>query len=206
MGSPVRMNLLIAPAPKTVQIAGVETPISWDFRTGIRFELLMEQDLTEEERLLQALVLYYPGIHFPDDQIQEAIEKLLWFYTAGKQQNPSQNGSGTGHADAIYSYEYDDEYLYAAFLEQYGVDLNDTPQLHWWKFKAMFASLRSDCRMMEIMGYRSIEISPKMSQEQQQFYRKMKRQFALPLPKSEQEKLNAIEQALLNGGDLSNLL
>lgn len=73
MGSPVRMNLLIAPAPKTVQIAGVETPISWDFRTGIRFELLMEQDLTEEERLLQALVLYYPGIHFPDDQIQLSL-------------------------------------------------------------------------------------------------------------------------------------
>lgn len=45
-----------------------------------------------------------------------------------------------------------------------------------------------------------------MSQEQRQFYRKMKRQFALPLPKSQREKLSAIEQALLHGGNLSKLL
>ena len=198
------MNLLIVPAPKTVWIAGVETPICWDFRAGIRFELLMEKQLPEEELLSKALELYFPNIVFPYEHLQEAVEKLLWFYTAGKE--PDQNGNGKGHADAIYSYEYDDEYLYAAFLEQYGVDLNDIPQLHWWKFKAMFSSLRSDCRIVEIMGYRSMEISPKMSQEQQQFYRKMKRQFALPLPKSQREKLSAIEQALLHGGNLSDLL
>lgn len=198
------MNLLTAPAPKTVQIAGAEVPICWDFRTSVRFELLMEENLPDEEKLSRALLLYYPGIHFPNEQVEEAVEKLIWFYSAGKEKSGS--GEGAGHKDTIYSYEYDDEYLYAAFLDQYGVDLNDTPQLHWWKFRAMFASLRSDSRIVEIMGYRSVEITPKMSREQQQFYRKMQRQFALPLPKSEQEKLNAIEQALLNGGNLSGLL
>ena len=106
----------------------------------------------------------------------------------------------------IYSFAYDDEYIYAAFLDQYGVDLQDVPSLHWWKFKAMFQGLKSDNRIVEIMGYRSMEISPQMSKEQKQFYRKMKKQFAIPLPQSEREKLSAIEEALLNGGDVSKLL
>ena len=33
-----------------------------------------------------------------------------------------------------------------------------------------------------------------------------KKQFAIPLPQPEREKLNAIEQALLNGGDVSKVL
>lgn len=198
------MNLLTEPVPRVVRIAGAEVPICWDFRTSIRFELLMEENLPDEEKLSRALLLYYPKIRFPDAQIEEAVEKLIWFYAAGKEKTGS--GESTRHKGAIYSYEHDDEYLYAAFLDQYGLDLNNTPQLHWWKFKAMFASLRSDSRIVEIMGYRSVEITPKMPREQQQFYRKMQRQFALPLPKSEREKLSAIEQALLNGGNLSGLL
>ena len=70
----------------------------------------------------------------------------------------------------------------------------------------MFQGLKSDNRIVEIMGYRSMEISPQMSKEQKQFYRKMKKQFAIPLPQSEREKLSAIEEALLNGGDVSKLL
>ena len=78
--------------------------------------------------------------------------------------------------------------------------------LHWWKFKAMFQGLKSDNRIVEIMGYRAMEIPSKMSREQKEFYRKMKKQYAIPLPKSEREKLSAIEEALLHGGDVSKLL
>ena len=45
------MNLLTEAAPKTVSIAGVEVPIRWDFRTSVRFEQLMEEDLPDEEKL-----------------------------------------------------------------------------------------------------------------------------------------------------------
>ena len=70
----------------------------------------------------------------------------------------------------------------------------------------MFLGLKSDTRIVEIMGYRDMEITSKMSNEQKQFYRRMKKQFAIPMPKTEREKLNAIEDALLNGGDISKML
>ena len=129
---------------------------------------------------------------------------MLWFYAAGK--DGKRPGTSREGVQNIYSYSYDDEYIYAAFLDQYGIDLQDIPYLHWWKFKAMFVGLQSDSRIVEIMGYRGIEITSQMSSEQKQFYRKMKKQFAIPLPKSEREKLSAIEEALLNGGNLSGIL
>lgn len=45
-----------------------------------------------------------------------------------------------------------------------------------------------------------------MPKEQKAFYRKMKRIHALPLPKDEQEKQDAITEALMNGGDLTGLV
>ena len=59
---------------------------------------------------------------------------------------------------------------------------------------------------MRIMEYRSIDIKDKMSKEQKDFYKKMKRLYALPLSKAEDDRQNAIENALLNGGDLSGVL
>ena len=195
------MNILTERAPKTVNIGGAEIPINSDFRVSIRFEQLIDEPIPDEEKILQALALYYP---FPVTDISEAINKMLWFYAAGK--DGKRPGTSREGVQNIYSYFYDDEYIYAAFLDQYGIDLQDIPYLHWWKFKAMFVGLKSDSRIVEIMGYRGIEITSQMSSEQKQFYRKMKKQFAIPLPKSEREKLSAIEEALLNGGNLSGIL
>lgn len=203
------MNILTGPIPKTVTIGGAEVPINSDFRASIRFEMLMEDpSVSEEDKTIEALGIYYGTDGMQEDfmppmPIDEAIEKMLWFYRAGKEESASE---GTRKGAQIYSYAFDDEYIFAAFLEQYGIDLQDIPYLHWWKFKALFLGLKSDARIVEIMGYRSIEINSKMSNDQKQFYRKMKKQFAIPLPKSEREKLNAIEQALLNGGDVSKVL
>lgn len=195
------MNLLTNPAPTTVSIQGAEVPINWDFRASIRFEEMMAGSLPDEEKIGKALEIYYPQVPAAIDQ---AVDRLLWFYAAGKDSEPGKGGSGNG--GPIYSFAHDDEYIYAAFLDQYGVDLQAVGSLHWWKFKAMFQGLKSDNRIVEIMGYRSMEISPQMPKEQKQFYRKMKKQFAIPLPQSEREKLSAIEDALLNGGDVTGLL
>lgn len=195
------MNLLTEPAPEVVIIDGAEIPINADFRASIRFETEMERyDLNDEQKLLKALEIYYPAV---PKNLPAAIERMLWFYRAGK--DPSE-GTGSRKGGPIYSYTFDDEYIYAAFLEQYRVDLQAVPFLHWWKFRAMFFGLKSDTWISKIMGYREMEITSKMSKEEKSFYREMKKRFAIPLPKSERERLNAIEEALLHGGDLRGVL
>lgn len=56
------------------------------------------------------------------------------------------------------------------------------------------------------MEYRSVDINANMTKEQRDFYRKKKELYALPLPVDEEEKVDAIAEALMNGGDLTGLL
>ena len=87
------MNILTDPAPKTVTIGGAEVPINSDFRASVRFEMMMEDSsLSELDKTVKALSLYYDTGDFknsfkPPAPIEEAIDKMLWFYRAGKEEN-----------------------------------------------------------------------------------------------------------------------
>ena len=69
----------------------------------------------------------------------------------------------------------------------------------------MFQSLSEDTEFVKSWDT-AMEITGDMSRKQKEFYRKMKKQYQLPIPQKEQELLTAIDQALLNGGDLTGLL
>ena len=191
------MNILIDVLPEHVEIDGIEYKINTDFRIGIMFELLIQDNtITDMEKVEIALNLYYPEI--PHDPIQ-ALEKILWFYRCGKEydtKSPQEGTEGTTQQQAIYSFEHDAEYIYAAFLDQYGIDLQDIPHLHWWKFRALFKGLKEDNLIVKIMGYRAIQIDDSMTDAEKKFYRKMKRIYALPDNRTQEEKerdfINAI--------------
>lgn len=202
------MNILLDLLPETVEIGDVEYPINTDFRISILFELMMQDhSLSDEEKMVEAIRLYYPKI--PHD-LEEAVEKLVWFYRCGKTDKAKKQRESSEEEDTqerlVYSFEHDDRYIYAAFLSDYGIDLQDIENLHWWKFRAMFLALDDNCEFKKIMGYRSMKITSKMSQEQRAFYEKMQRIHALPVSEDEQEKYDAITKALMGDGDLTGLL
>ena len=192
------MNILIDLLPEHVEIDGKKYAINTDFRISILFELLMQdRTILDSEKIDIALNLYYPEI--PHDLVQ-AVDKMLWFYRCGKddEDDSVKNGSpaGSGRTSMIYSFEHDAEYIYSAFLDQYGIDLQDIEHLHWWKFRALFKGLKEDNLICKIMGYRSIEITNDMSDSEKKYYRKMKQIYALPDNRTQEEKerdfINAI--------------
>ncbi len=199
------MNMLIDLVPTTVEIDSEEYEINSNFRVSILFELLMQDSsIGEEDKIIQALQLYYPAL---PDNINTAIDQMLWFYRCGKDKVKSK-GIGKGKSEQIYSFDFDDDYIYSAFLDQYRIDLQDINYLHWWKFKAMFKALKEDNQIVKIMGYRSMDLSKIKDKEEKAYYRKMKELYKIPsnISKDEKEKLRDIEEILLNGGDLSKML
>ncbi|MCB2308822.1 bacteriophage Gp15 family protein [Clostridium estertheticum] len=199
------MNILIDLLPEKIDIEGVEYAINSDFRTSMLFELMMaDNELDDKQKIEKALLLYYPKIPL---NINLAVEQILWFYRCGKDMVIS-GGIGKDKSMQIYDFNFDDDYIYSAFLDQYGVDLQDIKNLHWWKFKAMFKSLKEDNEIVKIMGYRSMDLSKIKDKEQKAHYKKMKDLYKINdiSSKDEIEKLNSIESTLINGGDLSKLL
>lgn len=191
------MNILIDLVPTSVNIDNKKYEINSDFRTSILFEMLMQDNsVSDEDKIFRALQLYYPAI---PENINEAIEKMLWFYRCDKDIRKSK-GNGKGKSvTQIYSFEHDDAYIYAAFMDQYSIDLQDIEYLHWWKFKAMFKSLKEDNEIVKIMGYRSMDLSKIKDKEQKSYYKRMKDLYEIPISKDEDRKLKEIEEALLNG-------
>ncbi|MBY6878670.1 bacteriophage Gp15 family protein [Clostridium botulinum] len=197
------MNMLIDLVPTTIEIEDEEYEINSNFRVSILFELLMQDNsISEENKIIQALQLYYPVI---PPNINLAVDKMLWFYRCGKDIIPSK-GTGKGKSTQIYNFGYDDDYIYSAFLDQYRIDLQDIEYLHWWKFKAMFKALREDNEIVKIMGYRSMDLSKIKDKEEKSYYRKMQELYKIPIAKDEKDKLEEINNILLNGGDIGNLL
>ncbi|MGL5149059.1 MAG: bacteriophage Gp15 family protein [Clostridium sp.] len=199
------MNILIDLLPKAVEVDGSKYAINSDFRTGILLEMLMQDDeVTDTEKLELALNLYFKKV--PRD-VEKAIEQIIWFYKCGKDEDKSSNKNNKGKSvTQIYNFNYDDDYIYSAFLDQYNIDLQDIEYLHWWKFKAMFKSLKEDNMIVKIMGYRSTDLSKIKDKEQREHYKKMKSLYEIPKSKNEIEKISDIENALLNGGDISKIL
>ncbi len=199
-------NMLIDYLPETVEIEGTVYPIETNFRTFVLFEMMMQEpELSDTEKAMRGLELVYPKV---PDNLNAAVDGLLWFYSCGKRWREKKAGSTeeSSGTQMVYSFEHDDDYIYSAFLTQYHIDLQDVEYLHWWKFKALLRTLSSDLEFSKIMEYRSIDISSGMTKEQRDFYRRKKELYALPLSAGEEEKVDAIAEALMNGGDLSGLL
>lgn len=196
-------NLLLDSAPLTLDIGGVEYPIKTDYRTWVRFELLMLDD-SRDDAFNEALDLVFDGCPPPPEMDNETVAQMMWFYQCGHPDMPL-GGSGAPK-QRIYDYAVDDGYIYAAFLQQYSVDLQEEAQLHWWRFYAMFISLGAGCKFVDILGYRSTKISKKMSLEERAFYRRMQQMYALPNPTAEDDKTAEINARLIRGEDISDLL
>ncbi|MEG2020649.1 MAG: bacteriophage Gp15 family protein [Oscillospiraceae bacterium] len=193
------MSLLIDGAPTTVDIDGKPYCINTDFRVAILFEQLMQEpNLSDGQKISQALTLYFPEI---PHNISIAIDKLVWFYRCGKETHAQH---GTTNAAPVYSLEQDGEYIYAAFLKDYGIDL-EAQTLHWWKFEALISSLNSDNLFCKIIEWRSAD-TKKLKGEQRAFYLKMKRLYALKHPQINSSADDALANALQNGDDVSKYL
>ena len=150
---------------------------------------MQDKDISKEQQIEISLNLFYEGQIFDTkEKIQKAIEGILWFYSIGHKQTKKSKGEAKDKQNTIYSYEYDAEYIYSAFLSQYGLDLNEVDYLHWWKFKSLFEGLNEENQICKIMGYRSIDLSKIKDKEQKKYYKNLKMKFALPDNRTEEEK------------------
>lgn len=200
------MNLLTDKLPTSLLIDGYEYPVNSDFRTMIQFEVMMfDEDLSDKERITQALELFYREC--PHD-IAQAIDRLLWFYRCGKDEESNAKTSGGGSGERIYSFTHDDAYIFSAFLNQYAINLQEIEYLHWWQFRAMFKSLNDSQEFVKIMRFRAMDLSKITDKEQKAYYKKMKEIYKIQNSHQERDKkeLDELTNALLNGGDVSNLL
>ena len=174
-------SILLDYLPETVKVDGIEYAISCDFRTGIIFEkILNDKELNNQEIVKTALELYYVD-DMPSD-IEDALDAILYFYSCGNRKKSTGAGtkSNSINQPRIYDFDHDADYIFAAFLTQYGIDLNEIEYMHWWKFQALFKSLESHNKIVEIMGYRATDLGSIKDKKERSRIAKLKVLYAIP--------------------------
>ena len=163
--------------------------INTDFRNMILFEEKMQdiENMTKDERIdvvFNTLYKFCPAFfksNHTSKELKILHKKFLWFYQCGRKNYHIVTSSQCG-INNIFSYQYDDEYIYGAFLEQYNIDLT-IDRVHWWKYKACLSSLKKDTRIEEIKSYRAYSGKDKDMIA-------LKTYWTLPLKTKEQEQLD----------------
>lgn len=163
-------------------------PISASFRTGIKMSKCMsDPDLSDMERFYIASYLLFPK-RCPEPQ--EAAKAIEWFMTEFNHDNYQQKKN----EDIIMDWDMDQWRIYAAFRNQYHIDLQKA-EMHWFVFMGLLGNLQ-ESSLTHVMDIRQKKITSKMSQEEKNAYRSAKKIFGIKAPKD--EKITPEEQARID--------
>lgn len=156
------------------------------YKMGLAFEeIMLDESIEEHER--EELIYALFGT--------ENLANIVFFYTGGKILNKKTSSE---NIERPYSFIEDWDYIYAAFYEVYGIDL-DEQDIHWWKFLKLMKGLH-DTVFNSRVELRLTDTSKIKDQELKRDTEKRKRAIALSKPFKVDETLNKFN-ALFDGGD-----
>ena len=90
---------------------------------------------------------------------------------------------------APYDIRYDGDYIYASFLQAYGIDLFDVQgKLHWKKFNALLSGLPEGTKFMEVIKIRKWKPQKGDSAEYKEEMRRLQKDYVLPNEIIEEEE------------------
>lgn len=104
--------------------------------------------------------------------------------------NPMKTtASNSGQEKAPYDIRFDGDYIYASFLQAYGIDLFDVQgKLHWKKFNALLSGLPEGTKFMEVIKIRKWKPQKGDSAEYKEEMRRLQKDYALPNEIVEEEE------------------
>lgn len=165
--------------PEAVQVDGVTYPINSGYRTMMAIEMEMFGENNEEQKKLNSLNLFYFG-DIPSNR-KAAMDQLLWFFRCGEDEKKKKSRGKRRPSRRAYCFRIDAPLLYAAFRQQYQIDLRRTQNkdLHWWEFSALFQALSDDTKMAKVMYWRTCDLND-LPKEQKKFVKRMREEYTIP--------------------------
>ena len=163
--------------PQAIEVGGSFYKIHTDFKYFLRLgELLNNKDAA-----IGAFDFMYIN--------EKPAGRLEGIVALSKFMNPPQELPRVREQtdERVIDYEIDAPYIYAAFMEQYGIDLIET-SLHWYKFLALLHGLH-DTELNRIISARLYKPSGKNT-EYDKAQQKQYEAWRLPQPEEPDEALD----------------
>lgn len=165
--------------PRSITIGGEAYAINTDYRIMADFEMkIANADMSDRTAFAKVLSETVSAlfIDVPHADALRIIEGVLWYYRCGN--DPRETSGAPRPNKRYYDYSEDSDYIYAAFMQQYGDDLL-TSKMHWWEFRAKFMALTEATEFVKIMQYRGTDVSKIKCREERSRIKKLQERYAL---------------------------
>ncbi len=182
------IELKKARLPESVEVDGSLYPIHTSFKYWLRFtELLADRNTPPAD---------FDFIYSTEKKPQSRMDGLIALIQfCSPPQILPHTDKLEGSSEKVVDYAIDADYIFAAFMEQYGIDLVES-DMHWYKFQALFKGLHST-KLNEIIGYRLWENTGGKRDAYTRQMEKLKNAWEIPQePDEEDEDLKAFEAKL----------
>lgn len=177
------MNILTDELPNELLICDKKCPIRSDFKTWIKVSSIMLAEEIDIEIALDLISLIF--FELPPN-LEATMKAIMWFYSPPKRKS-KRSSQDEKNEKRVFDYEADADYIYSAFMQQYGIDLCKA-DLHWWQFKALFDGLTDETLFSKIVHYRGTDLGSIKDKEMKKHYRKMKNAYKLPDNRTQEQK------------------
>lgn len=149
--------------PSAIEVEGKAYPIRTWFKLWIRFMQICTEGEPDELNF---------DFLFVDEIPENKGAAFLALKDFAVPDNPLPRPVGKSTGAKPVDYAIDGDMIYAAFMQQYGIDLIDDEGLHWHKFLALFEGLQNT-KLNTVMEARLYDETDKTSYED---YRKQSRE------------------------------
>lgn len=181
---------LAYPLIQTAVINGTTYEIDMSFDNILRLiDMLNDRTLTDRTQVATGLqMLIGTSLDELDDDKRVEIFQALFVQAVQSEKEEEEAVDIAGNpmptvkqeSKELYSLIEDAEYIYASFMQDYGIDLIDWQgKLHWRKFGALLAGLRDDTKFKKVLEIRQMKVPAKASPEEKKSILDAKRAYAL---------------------------
>lgn len=182
-----------------VEIAGEKYPLNASFDVILKLiDLLKEKRLSDINKLKLSIMLLFGreselsklSIEAQSEAIRQVFDTYLSSSKSDKPVKRDLQGNIMPELEeenkVLYSINYDAEYIYASFMQAYGLDLLEQQgKLHWFKFKALLSGLPEDTKFEQVMSIRSWKKPSNSKNAHETQMKKLQEIYALPDTESE---------------------
>lgn len=163
------MNILTDKLPTKIKVNNTIYDINYDYKTIVNILIAFEDsELTTNEQIYIMLKNLYKE-EIPLEDMQEAVEKGIKFIDGGKMEDTNIKEK------RIYSFKKDGNYIFSGINQTHHIDLSEKVNLHWWVFLSLFMDMSSDCTFGELVYYRKRKNENKLTKEEKEQYKKIKK-------------------------------
>ncbi len=168
---------MIGDLPTSLTVHGREYRIRYGFKDCLNIMAAFEDnELTNEEKLIVMLDVLYKDAVFTDENIEEAIEKAVWFLSAGNTRHEKEE-------KPLSRLDKDEQLIFAAVNEVAHMDIRINPDIHYWTYLSFIQSINPRSLFASIVRIREkLNKGKKLDKEEKRFYEDNKEMIKLQQP------------------------